>query len=143
MADTDDLLQDTLVSAVRNLGDFDPQHEAAFTIYLRHTYTNRVRDEMRRAGRRPAHHELERAQDLVAGDQSPLGELVGRDEYERYEMALAQLLPLEREAVIGRLELHYSFQELADAWGKPSADAARKFVQRAVLRLAELMKGHG
>ena len=50
---------------------------------------------------------------------------------------------VEREAVIGRLELHYSFQELADAWGKPSADSARKFVQRAVMRLAELMRSHG
>ena len=49
----------------------------------------------------------------------------------------------EREAIIGRLELHYSFQDLADALGRPSADAARKFVQRAVVRLAELMGADG
>ena len=140
MADTDDLLQDTLVATVRNLEDFEPKHEASFTIYLRQSYMNRVRDEIRRAGRRPVHDDLGQAAQVPSDDHSPLHDLVGRDEYARYEEALAQLTAPEREAVIGRLELHYSFQELADAWGKPSADAARKAVQRAVLRLAQLMK---
>jgi RNA polymerase sigma-70 factor (ECF subfamily) len=143
VADTDDLLQDTLVSAVRNLDGFEPRHEAAFTIYLRQTYMNRVRDEIRRASRRPAHEDLDRADQIPSDDESPWSAVIGRDGYERYEAALAKMSPLEREAVIGRLELHYSFQELADAWGKPSADAARKFVQRAVLHLAHLMGTNG
>lgn len=140
VSDTDDLIQDTLVATVRKLEEFEPQHEAALTIYLRQSYMNRVRDEIRRVGRRPAHDDLDDADQLPSTQESPLGRLVGQHEYERYEEALAMLTPLEREAVIGRLELHYSFQELADVWGKPTADAARKFVQRAVLRLAELMK---
>jgi RNA polymerase sigma-70 factor (ECF subfamily) len=140
VADTDDLLQETLVSTVRNLDEFEPRHEAAFTIYLRQSYMNRVRDEIRRSARRPAHDDLAQAEHVPSRDESPLHAIVGRDEYDRYEQALAKLEPAEREAVIGRLELHYSFKELADAWGKPSDDAARKFVQRAVLRLAQLMK---
>ena len=143
VADTDDLLQDTLVSAVRNLDDFVPAHEAAFTIYLRQSFMNRVRDEIRRVGRRPAHDGLDLAQHVAAPDQSVLHALVGRGEHARYESALARLAPQEREAIIGRLELHYSFQDLADALGRPSADAARKFVQRAVVRLAELMGADG
>jgi hypothetical protein len=33
----------------------------------------------------------------------------------------------------------YTFQELADALGKPTADAARKATERALVRLAEEM----
>lgn len=143
MADTDDLLQDTLVSAVRNLDDFNPHHEMAFGVYLRQGFMNRVRDEMRRAARRPLHASVAAAEALPSRDPSPLSRLVARDDLERYEACLARLSPLDREAIIGRLELHYSFQELAAAWGKPSGDAARKVVERAVIRLAELMKGDG
>jgi DNA-directed RNA polymerase specialized sigma24 family protein len=34
----------------------------------------------------------------------------------------------------------YSYEELADALGKPSAEAARKAARRALTRLIELMK---
>jgi RNA polymerase sigma-70 factor (ECF subfamily) len=141
VADTDDLLQDTLVSAVRNLDTFNPQHETAFSVYLRQTFMNRVRDEMRRAGRRPGHDALDEAAELPSSDRSPLSNLVEQHDLARYEACLARLSPVEREAIIGRLELKYSFQDLADAWGKPSADAARKFVERTIVRLAVLMKG--
>ena len=46
----------------------------------------------------------------------------------------------EREAVIARVEMGYSFEELAEALGKPTPDAARKTAHRAVVRLAEEMK---
>jgi len=35
----------------------------------------------------------------------------------------------------------YNYDELAQALGKPTADAARKAPQRPLLRLAEVMKG--
>jgi RNA polymerase sigma-70 factor (ECF subfamily) len=143
VADTDDLLQDTLVSTVRNLDGFAPTHEASFTVYVRQSFMNRVRDEIRRVGRRPAHEGLDHALRLASADPSVLHDLVSRDDYARYESALARLTSQERDAVIGRLELHYSFQDLADALGKPSADAARKVVERAVVRLAELMGTNG
>jgi DNA-directed RNA polymerase specialized sigma24 family protein len=62
-----------------------------------------------------------------------------RQGIDRYEAALAVLDAEDREAIVGRMELRYTYQELADAWGKPSADAARKAVERAIKRLAELM----
>jgi DNA-directed RNA polymerase specialized sigma24 family protein len=40
---------------------------------------------------------------------------------ERYERALQQLSEADREAIVGRLELGYSYEELAEALGKPSA----------------------
>ena len=57
-----------------------------------------------------------------------------------YEQALTRLKPEEREAVIGRVELGLSYDELALALEKPTADAARKAAQRALVRLAEEME---
>ena len=62
---------------------------------------------------------------------------------ESYEQALGRLRPEEREAVIGRVELGMSYEDLAEALGKPTADAARKAAQRALVRLAKEMKPGG
>jgi RNA polymerase sigma-70 factor, ECF subfamily len=64
---------------------------------------------------------------------------IGRESLDRYERALATLEPDEREAIIGRVEMGYSYEELAEALGKPSADAARKAAQRALVRLIQQM----
>jgi RNA polymerase sigma-70 factor (ECF subfamily) len=50
------------------------------------------------------------------------------------------LKPDEQNAVIGRVELGYTYEELAEALDKPSAEAARKAAQRALVRLAEEME---
>jgi RNA polymerase sigma-70 factor (ECF subfamily) len=60
---------------------------------------------------------------------------------ERYDRALQKLSASDREAIVGRLELGYSYEELAEALGKPSAEAARKAAQRALLKLAEELRG--
>ena len=41
---------------------------------------------------------------------------------------------------MGRLELQYSYEELAALLGKPSANAARVAVTRALERLVEAME---
>jgi RNA polymerase sigma-70 factor (ECF subfamily) len=41
--------------------------------------------------------------------------------------------------VIARLDLGYSYAQIALACGRPTADAARMAVHRALLRLAEEM----
>ena len=56
-----------------------------------------------------------------------------------YEEALRRLKPEDREAVIGRVELGLTYGELALALEKPTADAARKAAQRALVRLAREM----
>jgi RNA polymerase sigma-70 factor (ECF subfamily) len=137
LGDTNDLVQETLVGAFRNLKKFDNRGEGALQAYLRQAVLNRLRGELRRHGRRP---EIE-ALDEAAADsgESPLALAIGTEAIERYERALAALRPEEREAVIGRIEMGYTYQELADALGKPSADAARKAAERALVRLAEVM----
>ena len=71
---------------------------------------------------------------------SPLEQAIGEEAVQRYEAALARLLPEEREVIVARVELESSYQDMAQALGKPSADAARMAVSRALLRLAEEMK---
>jgi RNA polymerase sigma-70 factor (ECF subfamily) len=136
-ADTDDLIQDTLLRTFKRLNDFEVRGPGALHAYLREALLNRVRDEVRKKGRRPESIDLEGLD--VHGGRSPLEEAIGREAIERYEHALARLRPEEREAIIGRIEMGYSFDELAEALGKPSADAARKAAQRALVRLVAEM----
>jgi RNA polymerase sigma-70 factor (ECF subfamily) len=141
LADTDDLVQDTLLQTFKRIEDFEPRRVGALQAYLRQAVLNRLRDELRRKGRQPDAVELnglERAE-----TQSPLEEAIGREAVESYEQALQRLRPEEREAVIARVEMGYTYEEMAEALAKPTADAARKAAQRALVRLAEEMKRGG
>ena len=105
---------------------------------------NRLRDELRRRGRQPEMIALEEtgvgdAFGSESGD-SPLAQAIGHENLERYQRALAALKPEERDAVIGRVEMGYTYQELAEAIGRPTAEAARKATERALIRLAEEMR---
>jgi RNA polymerase sigma factor (sigma-70 family) len=140
LSDTDDLVQDTLLQTFKRIEDFEPRRVGALQAYLRQAVVNRLRDELRRKGRRPESADLEETE-LVTG-QTPLEEAIGREAVEHYEQALQRLKPEEREAIIARVEMGYSYDELAQVLGKPTADAARKAAQRALVRLAEEMK-HG
>jgi RNA polymerase sigma-70 factor, ECF subfamily len=139
-ADTQDLVQDVVLKTLRKIEAFEPRHEGALQAYLRQALLNRIRDEMRGVLRRGAQAELETGHPDPG--PSPLESAVGREGIERYERALASLRPEEAEAVIGRLEMGYSYPELAEVIGKPSGDAARMTVERAIVRLIEAMK-HG
>jgi RNA polymerase sigma-70 factor (ECF subfamily) len=78
---------------------------------------------------------------LVDEAPSPLEEAIGQEALQRYEAALNRLKPAEREAVIARVEMGCSYDELAIALNKPTADAARKAAARALVRLAREMHG--
>jgi RNA polymerase sigma factor (sigma-70 family) len=138
LMDTDDLVQETVVRAVKRMDRFESRHEGALQAYLRQAVVNRIRDEVRRARRAPVSEVLDdNAPDVAA---SPLEDAIGAEALECYEAALGRLRPEERQAIVARVEMDGSYQEVARALGKPSADAARMAVSRALLRLAEEMK---
>lgn len=137
MSDTEDLVQETMLATFRRLDSFKPQGPGALQAYLRQALMNRIRDELRKWKRRPADDTLDEL--IPDAGASPLEQTIGQAAADRYERALERLRPEEREAIIARVEMGYSYQELADALGKPSADAARKAAERALLRLAEEM----
>ena len=142
LLDTNDLVQETLLQTFKRIEDFQPQREGALLAYLRQAIVNKVRDEIRKRARRPASETLtdDGPNPPVAPAASPLDAAIGREAAERYEAALQRLKPEEREAIIARVELGMSFEEVAVALDKPSADAARKAVSRAMVRLAEDMR---
>lgn len=136
--DTDDLVQETVIQTLKRLETFEPRHEGALQAYLRQAVVNRIRDAVRRAQRRPAAALLD--EDMEGQDASPLEQAIGRESLERYEAALATLRAQDREAIVSRIELGHSYDEVAGAMGKPSSESARVAVHRALLKLAEAMK---
>ena len=142
LADTDDLVQVTLVRALNRLAEFEPRREGAFLAYLRTILLNVVREEIRRS--RPLAGRQELSDGLVAPTRPQLEQVIGAEAVERYERALAELAGSAREAVIMRLEFGYSHAEIAEAIGSPTANAARMVVARALAELAaKLNDYHG
>ncbi|HSM50047.1 MAG TPA: sigma-70 family RNA polymerase sigma factor [Thermoanaerobaculia bacterium] len=139
LADTDDLVQVALLRALDRVSEFEPRREGAFLAYLRRIVLNSVRDEIRRAGRRPLRGEL--AESLSEPGPSLVEKAIGREVVAAYEAALSSLPEEQQEAVIMRVEFGYTYPEIAEALGKRSANAARMEVSRALLRVAEVM-GH-
>jgi RNA polymerase sigma-70 factor (ECF subfamily) len=141
LLDTDDLVQEAMIRTVQRLQDLEFRHDLALQGYLRRAVMNRIRDEIRGARfRRPASDALG---ELPASEASPLEKVIGKDTFARYESALERLKPQERDAILARVELHADYDEIAEMLDKPSADAARMAVSRALLRLAEEMSDEG
>jgi RNA polymerase sigma-70 factor (ECF subfamily) len=132
--------QETLVAVVGRIPGFEARGRGAFAAYARRALLNRLRDEARRARRRPDHTGSSSAAEAADPGPSPVEELAGREVVARYESALARLSEADQEAVVARLELDCTYEELAQTLGKPSADAARMAVSRALLRLAREME---
>jgi RNA polymerase sigma-70 factor (ECF subfamily) len=141
VADTQDLVQDTLLQTFKRIDRFESRGDGALQAYLRQGVLNRIRDEFRRAGRRPPNEALDsRSPDSGA---SPLEEAIGQQAVERYEEALQRLRAEDREAIIARIEMGFTNEELATLLGKRTANSARMVAERALVRLAAEMRSLG
>jgi RNA polymerase sigma-70 factor (ECF subfamily) len=137
LADTDDLVQEALVQTFKRIEHFEVRGGGALQAYLRQALLNRLRDELRRRRREADRVDLdEGGPDL---SPSPLEQAIDGEARARYERALARLKVEDREAIVARVEMGYTYEELAVSLGKPSADAARKAARRALVRLVKAM----
>ena len=137
LADSEDLVQVTLIGALKHLDKFEDRHEGAFLAYLRRALLNALRMEIRRGRQRRTDTWLpEEMPDLGA---SVVELVAGRETMERYEAALSALPEEARVAVILRLEFEYTYAQIADATGRPTPDAARMYVTRAIADLARVL----
>ena len=134
--DSDDLVQDALMATAKNLARIDADGAAAFYAYLHKTLQNRILDEISRARLRPRAS----GAPVEALAPSPLEELLDAETLMRYQRALARLSSEDQAAILLRIELGLSLEETAAELGKPTADAARMAVSRAVKRLLEAMQ---
>lgn len=135
LLDTGDVIQEAMIKVIRNLPRIQINEEKGLLPYFRKTIDNLVRDEIRKHARMGGGDALQGNE--RAPGPSPLEEAIGRDVRERYERALAKLRPEEQHAILLRVELDCDWAFVADEMGKPTPDAARVAVSRALVRLAE------
>jgi len=136
LAETQDLVQNAILRALPHLKTFEAKHPGALQAYLRQAVDNHIKDEIRKVRARPVDATLSEPTDE---GPSPLEHAIGREGLAHYEAALKQLRPIDREAIIARVELQQSYEEVALALGKPSAAAARMAVVRALRNLLKCM----
>lgn len=134
--DTADLVQESMLQTFRRLDTFEVRRRSALRAYLQQAIQNRIRDELRHVSRAPA-SELD--EDYADASPSPLDAVLKDETDRRYKDALARLRPEDRELIVGRFELEYSFEQLALATRRRSPAAARVALSRAISRLVDEM----
>jgi RNA polymerase sigma factor (sigma-70 family) len=135
-ADTEDVVQDAIVQTLKRIDTFDHRNVGALQAFLREVVINRIRDIVRMVQRRGVPEDL--PEHLVETELSPLEQAIMQQRTEHFVAALQQLKPTDREVIVWRIELGYSYQEIASRLGK-TTEAARMKVSRAVDRLAKLL----
>lgn len=137
LATTDDVVQNTLISALKGVREFEPRHDGAFFAWLRRILDNKIRDLIRRAQVRPSGDAPD--EHIVDVSPSPLERAIGTEKLDAYERALGDLPEQQQEAVIMRVEFGMTYAEIAQELGSPSPNAARMMISRALMRMAEAM----
>jgi RNA polymerase sigma factor (sigma-70 family) len=137
----DDLVQEVVLSGIRQLHRLELRHEHAFLSYLLTSIRHRIVDEIRRTRRQPAV--------VLAGNWnvdpsvSPLQRLIARENLRRYAKALACLADRDRQLIVLRLVRGLSCLDVAARLGMPSEAAVQMGVRRALRRLEKRMNEGG
>jgi RNA polymerase sigma-70 factor (ECF subfamily) len=134
--DTEDVVQDAVVNTLKRHARFEHRTVAGLRAYLRTAVINRIRDLIRGSRRRGIAVEVE--ENLGATEASPLERAILRERLDEFLAALQLLRPADRQAIVWRVELGYSTEEIARRLGKSEAAAAMT-VSRALARLAAAM----
>lgn len=135
--DTDDLVQTALLRTLPHLERFEPRRKRALAAYLQRAVKSQIQDELRRIQRTPYMESAsdEREISVASAAPSPLDELLEDEAGRQFARALSELKDRDRTAVMARLRLHYSYDQIALVLGLRSADSARMVVTRALERL--------
>jgi RNA polymerase sigma factor (sigma-70 family) len=136
-ADTEDVVQDAVLRTFKRMATFEHRTVGGLQAYLREAVVNRIRDLIRSSRRRGFVVALD--DELPHNDPSPLEVAIKREKFDRFLQALQRLTPADRQAIVWRVELGYSVEEIARRLGK-SKPAAGMTVSRALGRLAKEMK---
>lgn len=130
---------DALLATIPRLREFDLRHEGALHAYLHQAVLNEIRNMIARAKRDPARPGS--LPELADPAPSPLEETMGHEAAGRDERGLAALVPEDEAAIRLRMEHGLPHDRIAEILGKPTGNAARMTVKRALLKLAREM-GH-
>jgi RNA polymerase sigma factor (sigma-70 family) len=106
--------------------------------YLRRAVINRIRDELRRIGRQPPPQEL--VDEPPSGALSALELAIRAEEYDRYRAAIDALSAKDRQLIVARIELQWSYKDVAQMLGLPTPDAARIATTRAMQKMTRALR---
>jgi RNA polymerase sigma-70 factor (ECF subfamily) len=152
---TSDIVQETLLRATQNLGQYRGQSEAELAAWLRRILTNTLVDAVRALEGPKRDVALERSLEaelagssarlealLTSGGESPSAQAVRHEELLQLSAALARLPEDQRQA----LEMHYlqgcTVPEVAEQMQRTERSVAG-LVRRGLQRLRELMAEEG
>ena len=136
--DVDDIIMRVIERVDPRLTSFNYEREGAFLRYLR-VVTRRYIISITRS-RAPAMEEVD--PNTRAAGWNPEQETIRRDQRRAVRRALGILTPLQREAVVMRLEYRFSYEEIARELDQPNAHAVRMMIRRAILKIAEYLRDH-
>lgn len=137
LLETGDLVQETFLKTLAVLDRIEVRGPGTFQAYVRRAVLNRIRDEIRWTARRPGPDGI--PDSLASPEPSPLERAVGADLAARYERALSSLPMAEQLLLHLKIELGCDYDEIAEMAERPSRDAARVAVARALRHLVEVM----
>lgn len=133
LIETSDLVQETFIKGMSRIDQFESLRPGAFLAYLRRIFINCVIDTVRKS--KPTIDI-----DDFFNSRTHFSSEVDYNQFINYENALSKLGEEEQEAIILRIEFGLTYKELSEAMAKPSEDAARMYVNRAIQKLAKHVK---
>ncbi len=144
--DVEDVVQEALTDAFRNLSKFDVGSEGKFCNWLAKLIENRIRMALRAEGadkrgggavQRFADVEEPISASMFPGRaHTPSAHARGAEMDQRFEQAVLEMPERARELVIQRFYFEMGFDEIADSMGLASADSARSMYNRALKELS-------
>lgn len=132
--DTEDIVQDSLLNTLQRIASFDTSRPGGLQAYLRVAIQNRVRDACRR---RVPIGSSEALAEVIDKAPSPFDRAREKEVAELQQAALSRLRPADRALLVARIEMGYDYKQLARLFGKPTPNAARVAVFRALSRLVD------
>jgi RNA polymerase sigma-70 factor (ECF subfamily) len=143
-----DLVQDALMCALKDLGDFTYRNEGDFLRWLTKIAENRLRDNIEKlhTDKRDIRKEIrlnDREQTDIGGFEGTAGPIKAttpsvimsrKEDLDKLERAIDKLRPEYREVIILAKIEEFSYQEIGDRLGK-SIGAVKMLVSRAMMAL--------
>lgn len=133
----EDIVQDVLLDALKQIRRFEGDDDASFLVYLRRNLNNRIRDELARASK-ASFQGLRSIDNEPAPGPSALDLAIGHEAVSLYEEALSRLSDRDQSLIVTRVELGMSYNEIAEMLDRPMS-AVRVSIHRALVRLATEM----
>jgi len=137
--DTVDIVQDVLMQTFRRLDRFENRGKGALRAFVRVGVENRIRDELRRAARRPTEYLDDDVRTVADSGLSAFDAVAETEEQQRFSAALATLSKDEQVLVVSSLKENLTYEQIALITRRTTAESARQAVRRAVIKLAKRM----